>query len=50
MKNGGCSHDCMNTDGGYVCSCNEGFEIGNDQHSCIGNFYIDAMLFILLKY
>ena len=38
VNNGGCDHNCTNlnlADGGYVCSCEMGFSLGLDQHSCI---------------
>ena len=35
-QNGGCSHQCVNTDGSYSCFCPRGLEIGDDQHNCRG--------------
>ncbi len=35
-NNGGCQHHCTNTDGSYVCSCNEGYKLTNDGYTCEG--------------
>ena len=35
-NNGECEHSCTNIDGSYECSCNPGYEIGNDGKSCEG--------------
>ena len=34
QNNGGCSHTCTNTEGSYVCSCNVGYELDTDNHTC----------------
>ncbi|XP_066270954.1 fibrillin-2-like [Branchiostoma lanceolatum] len=34
IQNGGCSHNCNNTAGGYNCSCTEGFLLDGDGHNC----------------
>ena len=36
VNNGGCDHDCTDLIPGYVCSCNEGYLLHSDDHSCIG--------------
>ena len=33
----GCGQICNNTIGNYSCSCNTGYELGNDSHKCNGN-------------
>lgn len=31
-----CSHECINTPGGYSCRCPEGFFLSADVHHCFG--------------
>ena len=31
---GGCSDTCTNFDGGFNCSCNDGFQLMNDKKGC----------------
>ena len=33
----GCSQKCFNTVGSYYCDCNNGYLLGSDNHTCIGN-------------
>ena len=35
-SNGGCSHYCNNTEGGYFCSCPNGYLLGDNNYTCIG--------------
>ena len=37
VNNGGCEHQCVNTEGSYYCTCNEGFQLIDNKHSCEGN-------------
>ena len=32
----GCEQLCHNTIGSYYCTCEEGYYLGNDNHSCLG--------------
>ena len=41
--NGGCEHNCHNTEGSFYCSCNDGYELLADNMSCIG---IDTILLV----
>ena len=34
--NGECHQVCINTDGGFYCSCNEGYELQYDNITCQG--------------
>eukprot|EP00118_Oscarella_pearsei_P007294 m.35125 g.35125 ORF g.35125 m.35125 type:complete len:622 (+) comp32065_c0_seq1:113-1978(+) len=33
-ENGGCMHDCENTDGGFVCFCRQGYELEDNERDC----------------
>ena len=45
--NGGCEHSCGNTIGSYHCSCNGGYELSENGHSCAGMF---VFVFFLSMY
>lgn len=34
----GCEHNCINTLGGFECSCKPGYELHSDGKHCEGNF------------
>ena len=34
--NGGCSHNCSNTEGSFECFCSDGYEFDNNGDTCIG--------------
>ena len=34
--NGGCHHNCNDSDGSYSCSCNNGYQLNSDGHTCDG--------------
>lgn len=36
--NGGCDHKCSNYPGGFNCSCLDGFDLSEDEHSCTGKY------------
>ena len=36
-NNGGCDHHCHNTAGTYSCSCDSGYSLASNGHSCVGN-------------
>ena len=35
-SNGGCSHNCNNTEGSFECSCREGYLLHDDGRQCRG--------------
>ena len=37
VANGGCEHNCINTEGSFYCGCREGFVLENDERQCGGN-------------
>ena len=40
-NDGGCDSDngnCVNTGGSYYCTCNSGYQLGTDKHSCEGEY------------
>ena len=39
--NGGCEHQCKNTNGSYTCECNKGFSLNGNGKTCSGNFEIN---------
>ena len=30
----GCSQICINTNGSYTCTCDNGYQLSNDNHTC----------------
>ena len=42
--NGGCQHQCKNTDGSYICQCNEGFFLDGNGKTCSGKYEIKDTL------
>lgn len=36
LRNGGCSHSCMNLVGSYKCTCPTGFALKADNRTCSG--------------
>ena len=50
----GCNQNCTNTNSSYVCSCYPGYEIENDNKTCIGKHLMQTapkktILFITLR-
>ena len=43
FNNGQCGHHCTNTDGSYYCTCNAGYRLTTNKHSCVGMY---VLLFI----
>ena len=36
LNTDGCDHNCINTPGSFVCTCNSGFFLALDQKTCQG--------------
>ena len=34
----GCTQECSNSDGNYSCSCELGYHLGEDRHTCFGEW------------
>ena len=50
MLNGVCQHQCKNTNGSYLCQCNDGFFLDGNARTCIGKLkrrfnYVDQFYF-----
>jgi len=43
-QNHGCEHECINTLGGYECSCRIGFELHSDKKHCEGGLIAAQVL------
>lgn len=41
ISNGGCEHQCKNTNGSYICECNKGFFLNGNRKTCSGNSKIN---------
>ena len=39
----GCTHGCRNDVGKYHCICQTGYELVDDNHTCVGQFMITAI-------
>lgn len=38
--NGGCEHQCKNTNGSYICECNKGFSLNGNGKTCSGKYIL----------
>lgn len=43
MGNYGCEDNCVNNDGGFMCSCNLGYILNDDGKICDGKYVIDVV-------
>ena len=42
----GCEHNCNNTLGSYVCVCDEGYGLNDDNHTCRGRHAVANMMIL----
>ena len=49
-SNGGCSHNCNNTEGSFECFCRDGYILDDDGKNCSGTrvIYIHIVYFIFI--
>ena len=40
-----CQQTCVNTDGGFRCECDSGFELNSDQATCSGKLVASVLLY-----
>lgn len=45
-NNAGCEHICNNEAGGYSCSCEGGFMLAPDRHSCYGKVPFEIISYV----
>ena len=39
VANGGCSHQCVNTEHGYICECPDpNLSLSSDNKTCVGKY------------
>ena len=46
----GCSHDCVNTPGGYHCTCPVGYTLDSSEKTCTGKSQFSSQLSIVNYY
>ena len=37
IANGGCEHECINTEGSFYCDCRDGYMLESNNRTCEGN-------------
>jgi len=47
--NGGCDHNCQNIDGGFKCSCNDGFQLMDDLKGCQRKSIFESLLTVIIN-
>lgn len=47
LKDHGCEHNCINTLGGYQCSCHIGYELHSDKKTCESKYFEFFPFFII---
>ena len=49
LHNGGCDHNCTNTNGSYHCSCHYGYALKNDKLGCAGKLICTVQLHCVMS-
>lgn len=50
VNNGGCQKRCKDAANGPICSCPSGYELHQDQRSCLGKITLTLYCLVLLCY
>ena len=48
VLNGGCHQVCTNTQGSHFCSCNQGYQLEENNSTCIGIQFLSLSLLCLI--
>ena len=43
-------HTCVDTDGSYECSCDIGYDLNDDEHTCSGYYFCITLIYLQIKY
>ena len=38
-----CTGECVNTEGSYLCTCSAGYELRDDNNTCVGELTLDIL-------
>ena len=49
VANGGCGHNCINTEGSFYCGCRDGFVLEDDGRQCGGNVDVVTLVASTIK-
>ena len=45
-----CTDGCVNTEGSYYCTCNDGYELTGDNRTCVGELMVYTTCFTYSVY